>query len=82
MKRIDFQLVLDKFDIKEADVYSYEEDWPNINVNIDNLPQIVKSNLLWCTITMKSGRQYIFKMHRLNKLIRTIDEAGYDLIVE
>jgi hypothetical protein len=82
MKRVDFQLVLDKFDIKEADVYSYEEDWPNINVNIDNLPQIVKSNLLWCTITMKSGRQYIFKMHRLNKLIRTIDEAGYDLIVE
>lgn len=82
MKRSDFQLVLSKLDLREEDIYSYEENWDNININIDNIPQVAKSNLLWCTITTKSGRKYIFKMNRLNKIIRTIDEAGYELMVE
>ena len=82
MERADFQLVLKKLDIKDEDIYSYEENWPQQNVVIDNVPQVVKSNIKWCTITTHSGRKFIFKMNRLSKVIRTVDEPGYDLMVE
>ncbi len=82
MEKSDFQLVLKKLDIKDEDIYSYEENWPQQTVLVDSVPQVVKSNIKWCTITTRSGRKFIFKMNSLSKVIRTIDETGYDLMVE
>jgi len=81
MKQSDFQLVLKKLDIKEDDILTYEENWSNVPAGIE-IPYQAKAKHMECRITLKNGREFIFKMNHLNKLIRTIDEIGYDLMTE
>jgi hypothetical protein len=81
MKKDTLDKILKKIDVKEEDVLSIGETWPEEDLSPVGFDEKIKGKFKYYDITLKNGDVFYLKRDHLLDIIVSIDDVGYEFVL-